>query len=37
MLNVYDYVKKNHVVKIKMSLSKTIKDNVHYIQFQPCP
>ena len=37
MLNEYDYVKKNHLVKIKTPLSKTITDNVHYIQFQPCP
>ena len=30
-------LKNIHLVKIKMSLSNTIKDNVHYIQFQPCP
>ena len=34
MLNEYDYVKKINLVKIKMSLSKTIKDNPHYIHFQ---
>ena len=28
----YDYAKKINLVKIKMSLSKTIKDNPHYIQ-----